>query len=144
MLSCSNSKYQTSNIDGDSVDVEIMEDAETSLSDMIEVLSVETGWYDEKVPQIKIKFKNVSGKPIDKSIEVKYQFIENDEVMYESTAYLHSSINVDWDNGLAKTETYRSYTGYPFGGHHHDVRAKVCYEDNSIIWEGNIAHKVIY
>lgn len=115
-----------------------------SIADDIEIVSVETGWYNEQRPQIKIKFRNKSGRSIDEFINVKYQFVENDEVFDEGSSYLHSSANVNWDNGLAKTETYRSSYGYPYGGPKHKVRAKVCFEDNSLIWEGNIAQKAIY
>lgn len=123
---------------------QIEELVKKSIADDIEVVSVETGWYGEQRPQVKIKFRNISGGPIDKFIKVKYQFVENDEVFDEGNAYLHSSADVNWDNGLAKTETYRSNYGYPYGGHQHKVRAKICFEDNSLVWEGNVEQKVIY
>lgn len=120
------------------------ESAKKSLAEEIEVVSVETGWYGEQLPQVKVKFRNVSGQPIDKFVRVKYQFVEDDEVFDEGNVFLHSGADVDWDNGLMKTETFRSAYGYPFGGHRHKVRAKVCFEDNSPIWEGNIRQTVIY
>ena len=143
LFSCSNSKHQSSK-NGDSIDIESKEDAVCSFSKMIEVVSVETGWYDEKVPQIKIKFRNISGMPIDDLVQVKYQFIEGDEIIDEGSRFLHSGSKVAWDNGLTKTEIFKSISGYLYGGPKHVVRAKICYEDNSIIWEGNIAQRAIY
>lgn len=141
ILSCDFSKNQGN---GSNSEAESAKDNVLSFADKIEVVSVETGWYNEQSPQVKIKFKNVSGKPIDDFIQVKYQFIENDEVFDEGSKILQSSSRVAWDNGLAKTETFRSIYGYPYGGQRHKMRAKVCYDDNSIIWEGDIAQRIIY
>lgn len=115
-----------------------------SIADEIEVVSVETGWYGEQRPQVKVKFRNNSGQTIDRFIKVKYQFVENDEVFDEGNTYLHSGADVDWDNGLVKTETFRSAYGYPYGGHRHKMKAKVCFEDNSLVWEGDINQTIIY
>ena len=125
-------------------EVEVAQDNAPGFADKIEVVSVETGWYDEQLPQVKIKFKNISGYPIADLIQVKYQFIENDEVFYEGSKIIHSGSLVAWENGLAKTEIFRSIYGYPYGGPSHNVRAKFCYDDNSLIWEGDIAQRIIY
>lgn len=117
---------------------------EQLMSNNIEVVSVETGWYGEQRPQIKIKFRNISGDDIKDFIKVKYQFIEDDEVFDEGNEYLHASSDVNWETGISKTKIFRSDYGYPLAGHRHNLRAKVCYEDNSLVWEGNISHKVIY
>lgn len=117
---------------------------ELPISNNIEVVSVETGWYGEQRPQIKIKFRNISGDDIKDFIKVKYQFIEGDEVFDEGNEYLHASSDVNWENGISKTKVLRSDYGYPLAGHRHNLRAKVCYEDNSLVWEGNISHNVIY
>lgn len=114
---------------------------EIPLSKVIDVVSVETGWYNEQRPQVKIKFKNNSGKAIHDYIRVKYQFVEGDEVFDEGYSYLHTSDDVDWNDGLSKTKIYRSAMGYRYGGQLHKVRAKICFEDNSLIWEGNIKQK---
>lgn len=120
------------------------EDKEKTLSEIIEVVSVETGWYNEQRPQIKAKFRNKSGKSLNDFIKVKYQFVEGDEVFDEGSKYLHSGSDVDWDNGLCKSCTFRSSYGYSFGGQKHKVRAKVCFDDNSLAWEGNIQQKIVF
>ena len=114
------------------------------ISEMFEIVSVETGWYQEQRPQIKIKFKNKSGKPINESIRVKYQFIENNEIFDENSDFLHLCSDVDWEYGLIKTATYKSSYGYGYGGVRHKVQAKVYFEDNSLIWKGDIEQKIIY
>lgn len=144
LFSCSHSRHDSNNDELGKEETESTEDSVQSFSEMIEVVSVETGWYDGQLPQVKIKYKNISGCPIDQSVEVRYQFIENDEVFDEGILYLHSQLHIEWDNGLTKTETYRSRYGYPIGSTTHRVRAKICYSDNSIIWEGNIAQRYIY
>lgn len=114
------------------------------LSDMIEIVSVESGWYNEQRPQIKIKFCNKSGNAISDFVKIKYQFVENEEVFDEGNIYLHSGADVDWDNGLSKSKTITSNYGYPYGGYQHTITAKVCFEDNSPIWQGKVSQKVIY
>ena len=115
-----------------------------SLTDRFEVVSVETGWYDERAPRINIKLKNISGKAIDEFIKIKYQFIENDEIFDDGFKFLHSSSDVNWDNGLIKTLTCTSSYIYTLGGPMHKMRGKVCFEDNTPIWEGNISSKILY
>lgn len=143
LLSCNNLHNSSNGTDSEFEDTAVTEEAESSFSDMIDVVSVETGWYDSRVPQVKVKFKNVSGKSIDDYIKVKYQFIEADEIIFEDNHFLHTGSQVAWDNGLIKTETFRSTSGYLYGGPRHVVRAKICYDDNSVIWEGNIGQRVI-
>lgn len=121
-----------------------IEEKKPPVSEKFEIVSVETGWYQEQRPQIKIKFKNKSGKPINEAITVKYRFIENDEVFDEGFNFLHNYSDINWENGLSKTETYRSSYGYSYGGHLHKVRVKVCFDDNSLIWEGDIKQRIIY
>lgn len=140
LLSCSNSQQKIQNKQSNAT----LEETETAFSEMFEIVSVETGWYQEQQPQIKIKFKNVSGKSINETIFLKYRFIENNEVFDEGTNSLHYGSDIAWDNGLCKTETYRSSYGYEYGGHLHKVRVKVCFEDNSLIWEGDIKQRIIY
>ena len=45
-----------------------------------EVVSVETGWRYASRPFVKVKIRNVSGKAVTKSVEVKYAFIKDDEI----------------------------------------------------------------
>lgn len=139
LLSCNNSQQKIQNAKSNATLEE-----KIAISKMFEIVSVETGWYQEQRPQIKIKFKNVSGKSIDEIISVKYRFIENNEVFDEGTNILHYGSDIAWDNGLSKTETYRSGYGYEYGGHLHKVHVKVCFEDNSLIWEGDIKQRIIY
>lgn len=145
LLSCNNASKGGSKVEqsGDSTEVAVSNDKEKTLSDLVEVVSVETGWYNEQRPQIKIKFRNKSGKSLNDFIKVKYQFVEGDEVFDEGSKYLHSGSDVDWDNGLCKTCIFRSSYGYSLGGQEHKVRAKVCFEDNSLAWEGNIKQKIV-
>lgn len=146
LLSCNNASKVGSKVEpsGDSIEVAASIDKKSSLSDLIEVVSVETGWFNEQRPQIKIKFRNKSGKSINDFIKVKYQFVEGDEVFDEGSQYLHSGSDVDWDNGLCKSCIFRSSYGYSLGGQEHKVRAKVCFEDNSLVWEGNIRQKIVF
>ena len=123
---------------------EASEELKPLMSESIEIVSVETGWYGEQRPQIKIKFRNKSGNPISDFVKIKYLFVENEEVFDEGSEYLHSSSDVNWDNGLSKSKTIRSAYGYPYGGNRHKVTAKVLFDDNSTIWEGAISQKVIY
>lgn len=119
-------------------------EAKPLLSDMIEIVSVESGWYNEQRPQIKIKFRNKSGGAISDYVKIKYQFVENEEVFDEGNIYLHSGADVDWDDGLSKSKTIKSDYGYPYGGHRHIITAKVCFEDNSPIWQGKVSQKVVF
>lgn len=123
---------------------EIVKKDKTKLSDMFEIVSVETGMYNERFPQVKVKFRNISGVPIDGAISVKYQFIENDEIFFDSHLYIHNSFDVEWENGLVKTEVFRSHKGYSISGTTHHFKAKLKFEDNSLIWEGNISNTPRY
>lgn len=135
-------KYATDN--ESKSDKKISTKFDRPLADMIEVVSVESGWLNGQRPIITIKFRNNSGNPISDFISIKYQFIENDEVFDEHSLYLHAGSNVDWSNGLCKTRTIESAYGYSYGGSQHKITAIVCFEDNSLIWKGKISQKNIY
>lgn len=143
LISCDNFQHKTQNTKDVSKN-ETENEKKAPISEMFEIVSVETGWYQEQRPQIKIKFKNKSGKPINESIRVKYQFIENNEIFDENSDFLHLCSDVDWEYGLIKTATYKSSYGYGYGGVRHKVQAKVYFEDNSLIWKGDIEQKIIY
>jgi len=146
LLSCDNASKGDPNAEQSGYSTEVVypnEDKKKTLSEIIEVVSVETGWYNEQCPQIKIKFRNKSGKSLNDYIKVKYQFVEGDEVFDEGSKFLHSGSDVDWDNGLCKSCTFRSSYGYSFGGQKHKVRVKVCFDDNSLVWGGNIQQKMV-
>lgn len=110
----------------------------------IELISIESGWYNLVYPQVNIKLKNISGKPINESVKLKYRFVDNDEVLDENSTFLHSFSDVDWDSDLIKNETIRSFNGYKYGWQGHNVKCKICFEDNSVIWEGEINNKAIF
>jgi hypothetical protein len=109
-----------------------------------EIVDVETGWKGASQPFIKIKIRNISGKPITESVEVKYAFIKDDEIIDNTSHYIHGSSDVAWDNGLCVTEELSSITrfsgtitnGIP------TVKAKVLFIDDTPIWEGEISKKV--
>lgn len=115
---------------------------ESRLFDDIEVMAVETGWYEGQYPQVAIKFRNKSEKELEDYIKVKYQFVEDNEVFYEDSRYLHAASDVNWGSGLIKNGIYKSYKGYNYWGNH-KIKAKICFEDNSIIWEGEVEHKIV-
>lgn len=122
---------------------EIIEESH-HISEDIELISIESGWYNLVYPQINIKLKNISGKPINESVKLKYRFVDNNEVLDENSIYLHSFSDVDWDSDLIKNETIRSLNGYKYGWQGHDVKCKICFEDNSVIWEGEIKNKALF
>lgn len=122
---------------------EIIEESH-HISEDIELISIESGWYNLVYPQINIKLKNISGKPINESVKLKYRFVDNNEVLDENSIYLHSFSDVDWDSDLIKNETIRSFNGYKYGWQGHDVKCKICFEDNSVIWEGEIKNKALF
>ncbi len=109
-----------------------------------EIVNVETGWERASQPFVKIKIRNVSGKPITESVKIKYSFIKDDEIIDNTSHYIHGSSDVAWDNGLCVTEKLSSITrfsgtitnGIP------TVRAKVLFIDDTPIWEGEIRKKV--
>lgn len=109
-----------------------------------ELVDVETGWKRASQPFVKIKIRNVSGKPITESVEVKYAFIKDDEIIDNTTHYIHGSSDVAWDNGLCVTEELSSITrfsgtimnGLP------TVKAKVLFIDDTPIWEGEVSKDV--
>lgn len=119
-------------------------EAKPLLSDMIEIVSVESGWYNEQRPQIKIKFRNKSGKAISDYVKIKYQFVENEEVFDEGFDFLHTGDDIDWDDGLSKSKTIKSRYGYDYGGVCHTITATVCFGDNSPIWQGKVSQKVVF
>lgn len=140
LFSCSNARK--GNVENEQTETKETEDVRL-LSDVLEVVSVETGWYDETYPQVSIKLRNKSGNAISKFIAVKYQFIEKDEILDEGSRILHSVSNVSWDDGICKTIDCRSKSGY-FGGVRYKVRAIVCFGDDSPIWEGDIEQRIVY
>ncbi|WP_300956678.1 hypothetical protein [Muribaculum intestinale] len=115
---------------------------ESRLFDDIEVMSVEAGWYEGQYPQVAIKFRNNSEKELDGYVKVKYQFVEDDEVFDEGFKFLHTASDVNWGSGLIKNRIFKSYKGYNYWGNH-KIKAKICFEDNSLIWEGEVGHKIV-
>lgn len=114
------------------------------MSDDFEIVNVETGWRYASQPFIKVKLRNISGNPVTKTIHVKYAFIMDDEIIDNSSEIIHGSSDIAWDNGLCVTAEIKSLTkfsgitmrGIP------KVKAKVCFEDDSPIWDGEISTKV--
>lgn len=115
------------------------------MSDDYEIVEVKTGWrYSE--PIIRIKIRNVSGKAITETIHVKYDFIYKDEIIDGTSTIIHGSSDMAWDNGLCKTIELKSFTafqGIVYNNVLPDVRARVMFEDNSPIWDGEISKKFI-
>lgn len=109
-----------------------------------EVVSVETGWKYASRPFVKVKIRNVSGEAVTKSVEVKYAFIKDDEIIDNSSHYIHGSNDIDWDNGLCVTAELESITA--FSGTTKNgipkVKAKVQFIDGTPIWEGEVSRKV--
>lgn len=114
------------------------------LNKAFEVVSVETGWRYASQPFVKVKIRNVSGEAVTKSVEVKYAFIKDDEIIDNSSHYIHGSHDIDWDNGLCVTAELKSITA--FSGTTMNgipkVKAKVQFIDGTPIWEGEVSRKV--
>lgn len=109
-----------------------------------EIVNVETGWKRASKPFVKIKLRNVTGKPITDKVEVKYAFIKDDEIIDNSSIYIRGSSDVAWDNGLCVTEELSpitSFSGTILNGIP-TVRAKVLFMDDTPIWEGEISKEV--
>ena len=137
----SNSK---DNVDKTNTEGEVVKVNGLTYDKAFELVDVETGWKGASQPFIKIKIRNISGKPITESVEVKYAFIKDDEIIDNTTHYIHGSSDVAWDNGLCVAEELSSITrfsgtimnGLP------TVKAKVLFKDDTPIWEGEISKKV--
>ena len=141
LTGCNNNPTKTSHESNQEIN---SDESKPQMTDLIEVISVETGWYQEQRPYIKVKFRNKSDNAISDFIKIKYQFVEDGEIFDEGYVYLHSSSDIDWDSGLSKSKTIISSYGYPYGGFKHNINAKVLFDDNSPIWDGIIAKKFIY
>lgn len=78
------------------------------ISDFVEIVSVDIDakwdWFLVAYwhPKIELKFRNISGQPINNDISVKYQFIIDDEIVDEGSKILHSKTDAAWDSGLLK------------------------------------------
>ena len=137
----SNSK---ANVDKPNNESEVVKDNGLAYDKKFELVDVETGWKRASQPFVKIKIRNVSGKPITESVEVKYAFIKDDEIIDNTSHYIHGSSDVAWDNGLCITEELSCITrfsgtimnGIP------TVKAKVLFIDDTPIWEGEISKEV--
>lgn len=115
-----------------------------AMNENFEIVNVETGWRHASQPFVKVKLRNISGQPITETIHVKYAFIMDDEIIDNSSEIMHGRSDIAWDNGLCVTAEIKSLTkfsgivmrGIP------KVHAKVCFEDDSPVWDGDISSKV--
>ena len=115
-----------------------------AMNENFEIVNVETGWRHASQPFIKVKLRNISGLPITETTHVKYAFVMDDEIIDNSSQIIHGRSDIAWDNGLCVTAEIKSLTkfsgivmrGIP------KVHAKVCFEDDSPIWDGDISTKV--
>jgi len=114
------------------------------MSDCFEILELQTGLTYNLYPFVEFKIKNKSGKPITDLTSVKYVFIWGDEIICSNSEIIQYSSNAPWDNGLVKTVKLTSTTGFnhPSAVKNKKVRAKVYYDDDSLIWEGEIGDKI--
>ena len=113
-------------------------------SKAFEIVSVETGWRYASQPFVKVKIRNMSGKAVTEFIKVKYAFIKDDEIIDNSSHYIHGSHDIDWDNGLcvtAELESITAFRGTTMNGIP-KVKAKVQFIDGTPIWEGEVSRKV--
>ena len=113
-------------------------------SKAFEIVSVETGWRYASQPFVKVKIRNMSGKAVTESVKVKYAFIKDDEIIDNSSHYIHGSQDIDWDNGLcvtAELESLTAFRGTTMNGIP-KVKAKVQFIDGTPIWEGEVSRKV--
>lgn len=118
------------------------------ISDFFEVMSLTTGYnlgYDYKAyPVVIIKLKNISGKPISEVIELRYQFIDNDEIKDSGTSYIQTSLDPNWGNGMIKSDEIRCSVGYERAlNSDTDIKLILTYRDESTLFSGIVKKDLI-
>lgn len=116
-----------------------------SISDMIEVVGIETGFmlgsYYSAKPAVRIKFTNVSGRTLTKTEKVNYKFIKDDEIIDNGVRYIGTTVG--WDNDFVITEIFREYEyswRIPISG----IKAIISFDDGTTIFDGPIAAREVF
>lgn len=118
--------------------------ASSKMIDLFEIVDINTGFRTAFVPMALIKLRNVSGKSIDKKIEIRYVIIYNDEIIDEWFVYVHNSFDIPWDDKLSKTiEIHCRNYQFKLLPKEGSLRTKIVFEDGSLIYDGIIQNKFI-
>lgn len=118
--------------------------ASSMMIDLFEIVEINTGFRTDFVPMARIKLRNISGKSIDKKIEIRYVIIYNDEIIDEWFVYVHNKFDIPWDDKLSKTiEIHCRNYQFKLLPKEGSLRTKIVFEDGSLIYDGLIHNKFI-
>lgn len=116
-----------------------VQDEKVDHTKQIELLSVETGWkrFINGQPMIHLLVKNISGKPINDEVVIKYRLTENDIIRDEGVKTIHSNDLIPWKTGLVKSVNIKGRFIIP-NVKQSNIYLELYDGNNNHLWEGYI------